>query len=316
MTEPKLQNDRQAELAQAISAGDFQAARRILAAPGAAGKPDKPHVGRISTRDSMSLAEACGGCDTTVAVGGKTVHYHTVRRTLDQWLGDVGPTVQREYVSVLRGARQRMDELAASPALCHAANAAPEDLLLVSPWQWGVTDPVLSLIGVMFCQDARLIVEHYVAPDERAEGAICQAFADRCARAGVMVTFSAKRSHRKCLADRCALHGVDLSAEAWDAPASRVRAGQATHLDLRKESRTRWCGQFRSTSLPFLERSLFARSRSGLIPPAAARQAYRDFAATGDAAAMGDVLTHCAADLATMAQLVCVLLTGCEDSGE
>ena len=316
MTEPKQSTDRHAELGRAISAGDFRAARRILALPGAAKKPEKPSAHDAPPRGPTSLAEACGGCDTTIEAGGKTVRYHKVRRSLDEWLGDVGATVQREYVSVLRGARQRMDELAASPALCHAAVAEPEDLLLVSPWQWGHSDPVLALIGVMFCEGARLVVEHYVAPDERGEGGICQAFAERCARAGVLVTFSARRSARKHLADRCALHGVDLTAEAWEAPTSRVRAGPAPHLDLRKECRERWSGQPGGCSLPSLERRLFGRSRPGLIPRKAAGEAYRNFAATGDAAEMGDLLTHCAGDLATMAQLVCTLLTGCEAGGE
>ena len=312
MTKSKRRENVPSELARAIAAGDFRAARRILGSAGAGPKPGAPRAGPASAPGPASLAEACGGRLATAVVAGREVHYHTVRRTLDDWLGDDGPEIQREVVSVLRGARRQMDELDASPALCHTANAGPEDLLMVSPWQWAPTDPVLLLVGVLFCEDRRLIVEHYVARDERDEGGICQAFAERHARAGVLVTFSAKRSHRKHLADRCALHGVDLSAEAWDAPASRVRAGPPAHLDMRKESRARWGGRVPSCSLPALERRLFGRSRPGLIPRAAAREACRDFASTGDAAAMVDVLTHSVADLATMAQLVCILLTGCE----
>jgi len=307
-------DDRPNELARAIAAGDFAVAKRLLAKRSEAvgGRPRVESAQMPAAGERVSLIQACGGSEATAVVSGRQVSYCSVRGTLARWLGDEAGAVEREVVSVLRGARQRMDELAASPALCHAANADPEDLLLVSPWAWGPADPVLFLIGVMFCEGGRLVVEHYLARDEREEGGICQAFADRHARAGVLVTFSGKRSHRKRLADRCALHEVDLSAEAWDAPAARVRAGVPPHLDLRKECRARWSGQFRNCTLPVLERRLLARARPHLMPRSACQETYRDFVSTGSAAPMGDVLAHCAADLATMAQLVCVLLTGCE----
>jgi len=312
VTKSKQRQNVSAELARAIAAGDFRGARRILGSAGANGKPDPPPVAPARAAGPMSLAEACGGCDAVALVNGRQVHYHTVRRTLDRWLPVNGPGIEREVVSVLRGARRQMDELAASPALCHAANARPEDMLFVSPWPRGPEDPALLLVGVLFCEDKRLIVEHYIAGDERAEAGLCQAFAQRHARAAVLATFRAKRSHRKHLADRCELHGVDLSAEAWDAPTSRVRAGLPPHLDLRKECRARWHGRVPSCSLPALERTVLARSRPKLIPRAAVPEACRVFASSGDATAMGDVLAHCAADLATMAQLGCMLLTGCE----
>lgn len=312
MTRSKRRQEGPSQLARAISAGDFPAARRILAASDVADKlrPPRPERGPIS------LAEACGGKDVNATVAGRQVRYHKVRRTLDQWLEADAPDIEREFVAVLRGARQRMDELAASPALCHAANARPEDLLLVSPWQPGPTDPVLFLVSVMFCLDRRLTVEHYLARDERGEAGICGAFADRCTRAGVLVTFSAKRSVRKHLADRCELHGVDLTAEAWDAPTSRQRAGRLPHLDLRKECRTRWRGQLRTCSLPMFERTLLGRAGPNLVPRAAAQDACRDFIATGDARNMPSVLARSTRYLATMARLVCRLLTGCEGDGQ
>ena len=317
----KRKQDRPDELARAIAAGDFAAAKRLLARRSAAvgarrrAEPEAPPTAEAARGPTdakvMSLGEACGGAEAAATVGGRRVSYHAAGGSLDHWLGDAA-AVEHEVLAVLRGARQRMDELAASPALCHAANAAPEDILLVSPWQWGLSDPVLFMIGMMFCEGGRLVVEYAIARDEREEGAICQAFADRHARAGVLVTFSGKRSHRKHLALRCALHGVALSAEAWDAPASRIGAPLPAHLDLRKECRTRWAGRFTRCTLGVLERRLLGRARQGLTPRSACHEAYRDFVAGGNAAAMRDVQAHCAADLATMAQLVCVLLTGCE----
>jgi len=312
---PKHGKSGSAELAGAIAAGDFAMARRILAKQDAGLDAPAPPQSARGPGEATSLTDACDGRDATAVIDGREVSYCAIGRTLDQWLGDDGAAVGGEFFSVLRGARQRMDELEASPPLCHAANADPADLLLVSPWQWGQSDPVLFLIGVMFCHDGKLVVEHYLARDEREEPGICQAFADRHGRAGVLVTFSGKRSHQKHLADRCKRHGVDLTAEAWDAPACRVRAGALPHLDLRKECRARWGGQFRSCSLPSLERRLFGSLRQDLIPRAAACDVYRNFVSTGDAGSIRDVFAHCAADLATMARIVCVLLTGCENDG-
>jgi len=312
MTKSRRRQNTPAELARAIAAGDFPAARRILRSAGAGGQGKPGRVGSAAAPGATWPGEVVGGCEATATVGHAEVRYHAVSRTLDQWMPADGPDIRREVVSVLRGARRQMDELDASPALCHAANADPEDLLFVSPWPRAPGEAALVLIGVLFCHDRQLVVEHYVAPDEQAEAGICQAFAERHARAAVLVTFSGRRSHRKHLADRCARHGVDLSAEAWDAPAARVRAGGPAHLDLRKECRARWRGQLPACTLGVLERRLLGRSRPGLVRRAVARQACGNFADTGGAAAIGQVLAHCAADLAAMAQLVCILLTGCE----
>jgi len=60
---------------------------------------------------------------------------------------------------------------------------------------------------------------------------------------------------------------------------------------------------------------MFARPRRVRLMRQGVRAAYERFVETGDASAMPSVLNHNAADLATMAQLLCLLLTAC-DPGE
>ena len=64
--------------------------------------------------------------------------------------------------------------------------------------------------------------------------------------------------------------------------------------------------------MPAVEQTLLGRHRTGMMARPAISQAYRDFLATGSAAKIPEVLRHNALDLVTMAQLVCLLLTGSE----
>ena len=53
-----------------------------------------------------------------------------------------------------------------------------------------------------------------------------------------------------------------------------------------------------------------------MIPRPAVAETYRDFLASGDASNIPDILRHNVLDLASMAQLLCLLLTGCEGPEE
>ena len=269
------------------------------------------------------MAEACGVGESRIDTGGGAAGPAAIRRPLAELL-PAEPAVEREYLAVLRGARQRFDELEASPALCHVADAAPADVLLIAAETWSPSEAGLFLVGVMFCQAGRLIVEQYVARDEGQEAGVCRALADRYAAAGsdggrepVIVTFPGRRSQIKCLLDRCGHHGLALRNPAWDAPSgSRAGRRRPPHLDLRKECRRRWGQRLSPCSLATAERALLRRRPAGMIPRPAVAETYRDFLASGDASNIPDILRHNVLDLASMAQLLCLLLTGCEGPEE
>ena len=257
------------------------------------------------------MQQACGGEETALAAAGDELHCYLVRRSAAE-MDSRASSAAAEYAAVMRGARQRFDELAASPALCCVADARPEDLLFVKVEARSGVEPVIFLVGMMFHSNGQIILEQYLARDETEEKGVLTAFAVRHASAGVLVTFSGRRSQLKLIHGRCSLHEVDLTAEEWEVPAVRATAGSLPHLDLRKEARKRWRDALPNCGPAALERGLCARRRVARIGGRGVPEAYEQFVATGDAAIIGEILHHNGMDLLTMVQVVCALLTGCE----
>lgn len=246
------------------------------------------------TERALDLPSACGGEES-----GSGSRYWLIRRELLEVDPQADPC-RRQYEAVLRGARQAFNELEASAELCHAANAGPGDLLFMDTETCGLGGTMIFLVGLMSYQGESLVFEQMLARDYSEESAILDAFARRYEQAGVLVTFNGKSFDMTQIRDRWAFHGVEMP---WQDP---------PHLDLLHESRRRWKGQLRSFKLQSLERTFCGRRRVGDIPGAAIPDAYHQFVRTGDARRMRDILHHNLLDLLTMAQLVTIMLTGCD----
>ncbi len=257
----------------------------------------KPPVSTPS--EPIDLATACPGVETVVG-GGK---HWVIRRTL----AEVEPeslAIARDFAAILRGARQGFDELAASPAVCHAANAGPEDLLFMDTETCGLAGTMIFLVGVMFYEDGQLIFEQHLARDYAEEPAMLRAFDRRYEGCSVLVTFNGKSFDMTQIRDRRVYHAIEAP---WRDP---------PHLDLLHESRRRWKGQLRSFKLQNLERHFCGRHRVGDIPGAAIPDAYHQFVRSADARRMRDILHHNLLDLLTMAQLLTILLTSCDPDAD
>jgi len=306
MTVPKKSQRKISDLERAIARGDFAAARRLISGR------IRPRQGSIAGAAGRTpLDKACGFQEISVPADQESAAC-CMRRREPADLTAEQRSVARQYVSVLRGARQRFDELDASAALCHAANASPEEMLLVSAETWRRDEPAVFLVGMAFCEGGELRVEQYFARDERQEPAVCRAFGDRCAAAAVVATFRGRRSQFKALRERCKHHGVDLAVEAWGA-VPRQRPGPPPHLDLRKECRARWPALLGDCGIETVERRLLRRTRKAPIARGAIEEAYRRFLAGGDGRDIPGILEHNLLDLLTMAELLCLLLTACEE---
>ncbi len=246
----------------------------------------------------QALEQVCPGREIAVPAAPGDGRCWYVRTALSDWKPDLAHVPAR-YASVLRGMRQQFDELSASPGLCHAANAAPEDLLLaaVDAWKPGPAKAVF-LIGTLHYADDDFILEQHLARTASEEPAVLRSFWDRYEKAGVLVTFQGAKTHLPLLRTRTKALGVD---EPWSDP---------PHLDLRPEVRERWKEQLRSFSLPMLERALLGRRRTVGIARQQTGEAYGLFARTGDARFMAAVLGHNRLDLLAMAEIVRLLLTG------
>jgi hypothetical protein len=146
--------------------------------------------------------------------------------------------------------------------------------------------------------ETELVIDQYLARNYAEEEAILQAFADRYAQAGILVTFNGKAFDMNLIRERAAFHGVALPRH------------EPPHLDLLVEARRLWKGRLPNCRLQTLERHLCGRNRMGDIPGWAIPDAYHRFVQTGDARVLRDILHHNLLDLLTMAQLLCMALGG------
>lgn len=291
-------NDILRQLTEKLARSRLQTAREFFDAPAcrsdpAAAPADPPS--RPLAREPLTLEQACPGEETTLATPLGNMPCYLVRKTL----ADVAPDsldIQRDYDAVLRGARQRFDEIQAPAALCHLADGSPEDALFMDTETCGFSGCPIFLVGLMFCRNGELIFEQYFARHYAEEPPILQVFADRLAQHRVLVTFNGKSYDMNMIRDRCIFHGLSLGDEP-------------PHLDLLHASRRRWKHELPNCKLQTLERHICGRARHGDIPGSQIPDAYHQYVQTADARAVRDILHHNLLDLLTMAQLVTALLT-------
>ena len=279
------------QLRRQIAAGDFAAAASLLAATGPRAQPAD------LSPAPLTLVQACPGRELTLDTAAGPVPYWHIRRRLKR-VAPADAAIAREYASVLRGARQRFDELELSEALAHVSLAGPGDLLFMDIETCGLAGCAIFLIGVMAYERGDLVFEQLLARDYGEEPAICQAFTERLAAAGVLVTFNGKSFDMTMIRERAAFHGV-----GWP-------DREPPHLDLLHEVRRRWRAELPNCRLQTLEQHFCGRHRVGDIPGSGIPAAYHRFVDTADARPMADILHHNLLDMLTMAQLVVALLTG------
>ncbi len=284
-------------LSRSLARGDIASAARILAGRGHSGVNRGPDAG--GRAKPLELIAACGGAEASVAGPAGEMAYHLIVRPLSD-LGADCVAIATRYAAVMRGAGQRFDEQAASAALCHAAEAAPEDLLFMDIESCGLYGASLFLIGTMVFEGGELVFRQHLARDYAEEAAVLTAFAQRLAACPLLVTFNGKAFDMTMIRERAAFHGVELPAD------------EPPHLDLLHESRRMWRGRLPNCRLQTLELALCGRLRTGDIPGWAIPDAYHRFVATGDARQLADILHHNLLDLLTMAELLCAVLTGAD----
>ena len=253
--------------------------------------------GESPSQGPLALELACPGTELAIVTPSGPAKCWLVRRSLAQIAPDC-LSIATQYAAVMNGARQRVDELEASAALCAVTASGPCDLLFLDIETCGLAGTGVFLVGTMFYHDCGLVFEQHLARDYAEEAAIVQAISERLDGAGVLVTFNGKSFDMNFLAERAAYHGVEMPPRA------------PHHLDLLHESRRRWRKSLPNCRLQTLERCFCGRVRHGDIPGWAIPDAYHRFVAKGDARELRDILHHNLLDLLTMAELLCAVLTG------
>lgn len=245
----------------------------------------------------ISLCDACPGTETSACIDQHDMKYWAIYKTLQQ-VDPENIAIAAQYAAVMNGARQRVDELKASVALCHASVAKPDDLLFMDIESCGLYGASLFLIGMMYFHEGTLHFEQCLARTYAEEAAVLAAFWRRLEKALVLVTFNGRSFDMNMIRDRSVFHRLEMP---------RI---PLPHLDLLHESRRRWKGSLPNCRLQTLEEHLFGRKRYGDIPGWAIPDAYHRFVDNGDARQVCDILHHNLLDLLTMAELLTVVLSG------
>ncbi len=297
MTLPESRRKKLEILRRSIVKGDFNTASDLLRAQGRSEKD----IGykRYEPENPIPLEEACAGVETHVSMPLGVSRYWLIRRPLSKVAPDL-LAIARDYAAVMRGARQQFDELAATEALCHAANGKPEDLLFMDVESCGFSGCTIFLVGMMYFEGEEFHFEQYLARNYAEEAAILRAYAERYAKSRLLVTYNGKAFDMNMIRERCIFHGFKLPNV--DVP----------HLDLLMEARKRWRGRWANCKLQTLEQNLCGRNRVGDIPGWAIADAYHKFVDTRDARQVRDIVHHNLLDLLTMGQLVHIILSSQE----
>lgn len=282
MALPESRRQKLDMLIRSLAAGKIKQAEETLRA---AGRPKPP-------RKLLALEEVAPGAEASNPQGA----FWLIRRRLAE-VSPEAPSVQKEYLAVLRGARHRFDEMRASAALCHVADGQPEGPLFLDVETCGLAGTCVFMIGLMSCRDGELVFDQLLARHYGQEPAILAAFAERMASAETLVSFNGKAFDMTNIRERAAFHGLALPAEP-------------PHCDVLHESRRRWRDIVPDCRLQTLEQYLCRRRRVGDVLGSEIPDVYHGFVADGDATRLKSVLHHNLLDLLTTAQLLCLLLTG------
>ena len=305
--------DKLEQLRRRLAEGDLSAARRLIqptrprpAAPAEA--DDQPHDGQAAPARRRSPATAEPRLREHRGPAGVCGWLHApIRQVCPKLM-----PVQREYANVLRGARQRWDELAAPAELCKLADAGVAevllaDLLAVTPdhTQGPMDDQPADrskgrrvlLVGLLHWRVDGLQFDHYLARRQDEEPAALEALVRRMEQASAIVTFNGKRAAMPLLSDRLR----ELGLEVWSWP---------VHLDLLAPARRLRKGLLPNGRRPTLERQIFGRSRSpDTWRVALAAQRLE----AGDDRPALHLARRQRQDLLAMARLLTAILTGCVD---
>lgn len=155
----------------------------------------------------------------------------------------------------------------------------------------------LFLIGLMYSDGERLVVDQLFARDYTEEPAILRFLADFLGNFRIVVTFNGITFDLPFLSDRMVVAGIDFTPPE-------------IHLDLLPVARRVLRGRTPNHRLQTLETYLCKRKRVGDVPGYEIPDVYHDFVRSKDAVDIAGVFHHNRLDLLTMLQLVTVFISG------
>jgi len=219
--------------------------------------------------------------------------------------------VRRELAEIWRGAERfvshyclvfKRGAIAVDPASLHpdlqqVCQADPCRLLYLDIETCGLSSAPVFLIGMLYLEGERMLIDQLLARDYEEEAPILEFFWANISRFDGIVTFNGKSFDLPFLKDRASYHRIEVEAPQM-------------HFDLLHEARRRWRGVFPDCRLQTLEARVCRRLRSGDIPGSLIPRAYHEFVRSKDPGLVREIIEHNALDLVTMSEVLVSILSG------
>lgn len=251
------------------------------AAPGRAIEAFKPR---------MSLEEAVRGTEERFSNGG---FYRILREGVD--IGLEADRLVEEYLQTLSNA-----------GAAESAQAAPINILTKLPPQeacyldletTGLSNSPLFLVGLMYINRGRLVVDQLFARDYTEEANVLGFAGDFLGRFKAVVTFNGGSFDLPFMRERMTVSGLEFTKPE-------------SHVDLLPISRKLVGRTTPNHKLGTLETHLLGRKRIDDVPGWRIPDLYHDFVRTGDAGEISGIIKHNMIDLVSMMRLIVFFLSG------
>ena len=255
--------------------------------------PVAPERKRSTREPSPTLCSLDDLLDSQVTVSEAGSHYRLRKPLAHFWphLPDrLDPTGGCEV--------RKMDS---HPELVGFEQAFPDRAMFLDLETCGFAGSPIFLIGLVYSDGGRLVVDQLLARDYTEERAILDTLWRIAAGHDVLVTFNGKSFDWPMVRDRTFFHRLN---DGGSEP--------AVHFDLLHHARRKWKRVLPNCRLQTLERYVCGRLRRGDIPGSQIPAAYHQYVRSGDARQMVSVLHHNALDLVTLAQLAVRITAGFE----
>lgn len=200
----------------------------------------------------------------------------------------------REYLDAL--ADPFTPDVAGLESLLVLKNIRSEKICYLDLETTGLSMAPLFLVGLMYTEKERLVVDQLFARDYTEEPAVLDFTSVFLARFKALVTFNGIRFDVPFLRERMTITGIDF-------------AKTGIHIDLLPLARRVVRGRTPNHKLQTLESYLCRRKRIGDVPGSEIPDVYHEFVRTGNATDIAAVFHHNRLDLLTMLQLVTIFLS-------
>ncbi|HUV35978.1 MAG TPA: ribonuclease H-like domain-containing protein [Patescibacteria group bacterium] len=240
-------------------------------------------------RPSGPLSELVPG--QPVEAAGRGVFYRVLAGAEAIWQDTLA--LHREYLDALANPFQL--EAAGLEPLLALKDLRPEEVCYLDLETTGLSMAPLFLVGLMYTDGDRLVVDQFFARDYTEEPAVLGFTGSFLERFRALVTFNGFRFDVPFLHERMTIAGIEF-------------AEPGIHVDLLPIARKLLKKRTPDHKLQTLESFLCRRKRIGDMPGSEIPDVYHEFVRSGDAADIAAVFHHNRLDLLTMVQLVTIFL--------